>query len=636
MSEKWHRLHLANHGDIPPLLYKYSPASTGYELYMTDLNSMWSEHLDREAILKRAEEDNTPIDPSEDLDQFKVLLTKIQEGLQSGPGSKVSLQPRTRGRDHTLELRVTSKLPAPLEPLVWKVFLSKEAQSSMTRHLLLPLINAEVEQGARQRSLIEELNKKDWVLSKLFDKFETLGIDLTAIFPGASGIRAGRKGLTLTEMGKYIKGLAPFEEESWREEIFKSFSGSVFSTNIVAELSEGSPNSTQLGSLKLPPDGWWEGLTVSNNATSSTPPKDDKKPESNPAANSLETDTDVGSETGPDEFEAMHVKSMSKSHFLQRQETPPRLKKLSGSPQKSSRARKDDNKEAQSEDEEATSPKNKFENKFEKATNHKAEVHSNPANNSKVPLPRRSKGLGKIGGKKQTKPSSSSPAPSPTPSPSPSPSHGKQNPSKSLIDEETTDEDANADEEPHYTLTKTKHTPTSAPRKVPKQSRRLGVIGGKKKQSTPEPEPRPEPESEPEPEPSSKPSRFQSPEPHPPPKKKKPLGRIGVIGGHKSKQKAFQNRSSEAPNSSRTESVLQPAESDQRQSNTEDEEEAEKKERPASRSPLLPEAKKVKLKTAAKPEREQTEEEKADRKREELKRQLEAKSKAPAKRKRRF
>ncbi|KAL4763960.1 uncharacterized protein BDW70DRAFT_171971 [Aspergillus foveolatus] len=614
MSEKWHRLPLANHGDIPPLLYKFSPASTGYELYMTDLNSMWSEHLDREAILKRAEEDNIPIDPSEDLDQFKVLLTKIQEGLQSGPGSKVSLQPRTRGRGHTLELKVTSKLPAPLEPLVWKVFLSKEAQSSMTRHLLLPLINAEAEQEARQRSLIEELNKKDWVLSKLFDKFETLGIDLTAIFPGASGIRAGRKGLTLTEMGKYIRGLAPFEEESWREEISKSSSGSAFSTNIVAELSGGSPNSTQLGSLKLPPHGWWEGLTVSNNATS-TPPDDDKKPESNPPAESLETDTDAGSETGADEFE--------------RQETPPRLKKLSGSPQKSSCARKDDNIEAQSEDEEATSPKNKF----EKATKHKAEVHSNPANNSKVPLPRRSKGFGKTGGKKQTKPSPSSLSPTPTPSPSPSPSHGKHNPSKSLADEETTDEDANADEEPQYTLTKTKRTPTSAPRKVPKKSRRLGVIGGKKKQSTPEPEPRPEPESEPEPEPSSKPSRPQSPESHPPPKKK-PLGRIGVIGGPKSKQKAVQNRSPEAPNPSRTESVLPSAETDQRQSNTEDE--AEKKERPASRSPSLPEAKKVKLKTPAKPEREETEEEKAYRKREELKRQLEAKSKAPAKKKRRF
>ncbi|KAL4819231.1 XRCC4-like factor-domain-containing protein [Aspergillus spinulosporus] len=608
MSEQWNRLHLANHGEIPPLLYKYSPASTGYEFYMTDLNSIWSEHLDREAILRRAEEDNTPIDPSEDLDQFEVLLTKLQEGLQSGPGSKVSLQPRARGRDHTLELRVTSKLPAPLEPLVWKVFLSKGAQSSMTRHLLLPLIKAEAEQEARQRSLIEELNKKDWVLAKLFDKFETLGIDLTTIFPGASGIHAGRKGLTRTEMGKYIKGLAPFEEESWREEIVKSSSGSAFSTNIVAELFEDSPNLTRLDSLKLPPDGWWEGLAVSNNATSTTPPNDDKKPTSNPAADSLETDTDAGSETGADEFE--------------RQETPPRLKKLSGSLQKSPCARKDDNEETQSEAEEAT-----FKNKSERATKNKAEGRSNPASSSKASLPRRSKGLGKIGGKKQTKPNSPSPSPTPTPSPSPSPSHGKHNPPKSLTDEEATDE------EPQYKLTKTKHTPTPALRKASKQSRRLGIIAGKKKQPT-EPEPRPQPESEPESEPSSKPSQFHSPEPHPPPQKKKPLGRIGVIGGHRSKQKASQNSSSELPNPSRTESVLPPAETDQRQSNTEDE--AEKKERPTSRPPSLPEAKNAKLKTPAKPEREETEEEKADRKREELKRQLEAKNKAPAKKKRRF
>lgn len=40
--------------------------------------------------------------------------------------------------------------------------------------------------------------------------------------------------------------------------------------------------------------------------------------------------------------------------------------------------------------------------------------------------------------------------------------------------------------------------------------------------------------------------------------------------------------------------------------------------------------------TPAEPEREETEEQRADRKREELKRQLEAKSKAPVKKKRRF
>ncbi|KAL5050447.1 XRCC4-like factor-domain-containing protein [Aspergillus fruticulosus] len=593
MPGKWQRLHIANDGDIPPLLYQYSLASSGYELYMTDLNYIWSEHLDRKAILKRAEEDNSPIDPSEDLDQFKVLLSKIQEGLQNGAGSKVSLNPKTRGSAHTLELTVTSKLPAPLEPLIWKVFLSKEAQSSTTRHLLLPLINAEAEQEARQRFLIEELNKKDWVLAKVFEKFETLGIDLSTIFPGASGIRAGRKGLTLTEMGKYIKGLAPFDEESWRENISKSSLDSASFAKIVAELSDGSRNSTQLNSLESPPDGWWEGLAVSNNTTSSTPPDDSKKPTTYPVADSLETDTDAGSETGDDdEFE--------------RQETPPRLKKPGGSPQKSPFTRKDEDGGTQPADE-ATSPKNKL----GKATRDMAEDHPTPAKRPKVAPAGRSKGLSIVGVRKQTKPKS--------PSPSPFPPRRKHEPTKSLTYKETTDEDE--DVEPQHTPPKRntqKHTPKPAPRPGPKRSRGL----------EPEPEPEPEPES------SNEPSQSHSSEPHQPPKKKKPLGRIGIIGGHKSKQKASQNSSSEAPNPLRTGSVPLPAKANKGNSDTEDE--AKEKQGAPSRSSPLPKAKTVKRETPAEPEREETEEEKADRKREELKRHLEAKSKATAKKKRRF
>ncbi|KAL6236580.1 XRCC4-like factor-domain-containing protein [Aspergillus navahoensis] len=617
MPERWQRLHLANDGDIPPLLYQYSLASSGYELYMTDLNYIWSEHLDRRAILKRAEKDNTPIDPSEDLDQFKVLLSKIQEGLQNGADSNVSLNPNTGGSAHTLELTVTSKLPAPLEPLVWKMFLSKEARSSATRHLLLPLINAEAEQEARQRSLIEELNKKDWVLAKLLDKFETLGIDLSTIFPGASGLRAGRKGVTLTEMGKYIKGLAPFDEESWREEISKSSLDSALTANIIAELSHGSRNPTQLYSLEPPPDGWWEDLIVSNNTTSSTSPEDNNKPTTHPAADSLETDTDAGSEIedGDDEFE--------------RQETPPRLRKPGKSSRKSLLTGKDEAGESRLEDE-ATSPKNKL----EKATEDIAGDHPTPAKRLKAPLTGRSKGLGTIGGKKQTKQKSPSPSPTPTPTPSPSPPHRKHEPLESLTDEETRDDDA--DVEPQRTTPNTitqKHTPKAAPRPGPKPSRRLGIIGGKKeKQPTPEPEPRPETETDPEP--SNKPSQSHFPEPHPPPKKKKPLGKIGVIGGHKSKQKASQNSSFEAPNTSRKESVPPPAKTNEENCNTDDEEEG--KHGGPSGAPPPPKAKIHKRGTPAEPEREETEEEKADRKREELKRQLEAKSKVPAKKKRRF
>lgn len=311
MSEKWQRLHLANEGNIPPLLFKYSTTASGYELHITDLNYIWSEHLDRKAVLKRADEDGTTIDPSEDLEQFKVLLQKIGEGLQSDPGSKTSLNPKTRGSAHSLELTVISKLPAPLRPLKWKLCLSKEPQSSMTSHLLLPLINTEADREACQQSLIDELNKKDWVLAKIFDKIEAMGIDLSTIFPGTSGLRgAGRKGPTLAQAAKYIRGLAPFNEQAWREKVSKSSPNVGLSANIVAEMSAGSLDSGKLDPLKPPPDEWWAGLTTSDDTiTASTPEGDGKRePEATSLADGMDIDTDVGSETGEDdEFEVRTI-----------------------------------------------------------------------------------------------------------------------------------------------------------------------------------------------------------------------------------------------------------------------------------------------------------------------------------------
>ncbi|KAL4925579.1 uncharacterized protein BDV17DRAFT_271762 [Aspergillus undulatus] len=622
MPEKWQRLCLANVGPIPSLLFKYSTTSSGYELYLTDLNYIWFESLDRKAILKRADEYETVIDPSQDLEQFKVLLQKIGKGLQNEPGSKTSLKPSTRASTHALELTVTSELPTPLRPLKWKHFLSKEPQSSTTSHLLLPFIKAEADREARQRSLIEELNKKDWVLAKLFDKIEAMGIDLSTIFPGTSGLRGGRKGPTLAQAAKYIKGLAPFDEQSWREEASKSSSDVGLSVNIVAEMFG------QSDSLQPPPDGWWESISISEGKGPPAPREDNKsKPVTQPSLDAMEVDIDPGSETeDDDEFE--------------RQETPPRFKKF-----KQSAPQKDEDQETQSDDdlEEARSPKRK-----------RVEDHPPPAMRPKAAPTGKSKRLGKIGGKNKTNQKSPSPL-SPTPSPLPSPIRTPEPPRKHQMppalkpdEDETTDgeTDASADEESRKPQASPKSNNKDADndttrKSAPRPCRGLGVIGGKKKQK--QPTPQPEPEAEPEPESSNtKASQSQhrsqsqsqsttepqqSQQPAPPPKKKK----LGAIGG-KAKSKTSTN-TTETPTPSQTESVSPPApktQSHQKQDRTDNEEAKRIEETPA------PQAKKeAKEETPAEPESELTEE-KANKKREELKRQLAAKSKAPAKKKRRF
>jgi hypothetical protein len=311
MSTAWQQLRLSNQGNLPPLLFKYSTTASGYELFMTDLSYIWSERLDRKAILKRADEEDTTIDPSEDPEQFEVLLQKIGEGLQNGPGSSSILTPKTHDKTQGFALTVTSKLPAPLRPLEWRLHLFREPQSSTTSHLLLPLIRAEGDRAARQQSLIEELGKKDWVLSKLFDKIEAMGIDLSTIFPGTSGLRSGRKGPTLAQAAKYIKGLAPFNEKSWLEEVDKSANDSGLVGNIVAAVS--GQFSKESASLKPPPDEWWNDLTVSDSPTIiSTPQKSNKKrQQTKPSLDAMDIDTDAGSETGDEEFEVRLIRYQS-------------------------------------------------------------------------------------------------------------------------------------------------------------------------------------------------------------------------------------------------------------------------------------------------------------------------------------
>lgn len=302
MAQKWERLRLATDKDIPPLLFNYTSTSDRYDLYITDLTHLWSEQLNRKAILKRADETNTTIDPSEDAEQFKVLLQKIEETLRGEPGGSVTLN---SGRNaDSLELVLLAKLPAPLKPLKWSVYLSKEEHSSSAKHLLFPLLREAAGFEARERALLDHLKQKDWVLAKIFDKIETMGIDLSTVFPGASGLRAGRKGTTLEQAGKYIKGIAPFDESSWFDEVRKSSPDAGLAANFVKEISGSVKNVESLGPAR---DKWWNNLSRHGTTAPIEEPEEpeegaDEEQQPETPHDEMEVDTDAGKET-EDEFE---------------------------------------------------------------------------------------------------------------------------------------------------------------------------------------------------------------------------------------------------------------------------------------------------------------------------------------------
>jgi hypothetical protein len=276
MSSKWHRLHLSDQS-LPPLLFQYTWTRQDYEIYITDLTYIWSERLPQRQITKRAEENATTIDPEEDPEQLNVLLEKIGEALKKGKDS-VNL---SRGAQaDSLEITTTTKLPAPLKPLRWILKLSREPSSYLTSKILFPLLKEETNREDRQRSLLRQLKQKDYVLNKLFDKIENIGVDLGSVFPSAAGSRKSHKSITRSEAARFIKGIEPFEEEAWLAETESSGAG--LATHLLQEIS-GSGDFHDFSFIQ-PRDEWWRDLTKrpessakeSSSAREETPKFDNK------------------------------------------------------------------------------------------------------------------------------------------------------------------------------------------------------------------------------------------------------------------------------------------------------------------------------------------------------------------------
>ncbi|KAJ5294422.1 hypothetical protein N7508_009243 [Penicillium antarcticum] len=556
MPSSWQRLHVSHRG-LPPLLFQYTWTQQGYEIYLTDLTCVWAERLFYEDIAKRAEEEAATIDPGEDPEQLKVLLEKIGQSLQEGKESTVlSCGTQT----DSLEITTTTKLPAPLKPLIWPLKLSKEPLSAVKSCILIPLLKEQADMELRQRSLLSQIKQKDYVLGRLFDKLESLGAELGSVFPSAAGLRTSRKGSTRSEAGRFVKGIAPFDEEAWLAEVGSS-TGTGFGIHLFHEILE-SGKIEGLKSINHQGE-WWHQLqrSAQKHTREATPFEEEvavspKKQSTGPRPQHHAEEGESTANSDPDGFE--------------RQETPPHLKRQHvqesvPSPRPKAK-RKSPTSPAPSEEDEATA----------------SDTDPEPELAPKL-APRKSRI------------SSSSPEPEPEPA-------------------------------------------SPAPKKKPRGG--LGVIGGKKKKD-PEPEPvssSPKPNQQlKSPEEKASNDKVRSTSPAPASAKPKRTGKLGVIGG-KAKTKGSQQPQYEPP-SSTSQTVVASSE----QASPVKPRPAQKDNAPEptaqqtikqEESPILkPAAERASANPPAEPE---TEDQRASRKREELKRQLEAKSKAPAKKKRRF
>ncbi|KAH0538983.1 hypothetical protein FGG08_004432 [Glutinoglossum americanum] len=308
MGSRWHILPLeCRPSSVPQLLTKYTfDIKAGYTIYLTDLTRVWSEVLDRRQIIKRGLDEDTSIDPSEDASQLKILLDKIQMTFQGAEGTSLELLPREGGDG--LVVKANAALPSPLRPLIWPIHLELSAQEVLTEKLVLPLLGYHLALKDEIQSLIGHVRSKDHVIGKLMDKIESSGMDLGSIFPGIAGLSTGKKAGRWERAEKLVKGLGPFKEETWAEEMRARVGGAKSEREALDSIfgSNGAGPFDILGGEIAGADrasSWWENLDA--------PPRGSgARPEKIPTSGRKKAQTP---ESGSDEF--------------QTQETPPHLKK---------------------------------------------------------------------------------------------------------------------------------------------------------------------------------------------------------------------------------------------------------------------------------------------------------------------
>lgn len=192
-----------------PLLVQTDFGSTEYIVRVTDINSVWSETLDRVGLVRRAKDVESDINPEEDPSQMRILLKKIEDTLHHGDNSQVFVR-TISGR---IELFLTIPLPGGLSDLQWTIQLEKQPASALQAHVINPSLALAFMQKQQIEDLTNKLKDKDAAISKVLDKVESMGLDFGTLFPTA---RLNRRLDQRKQIFQQVPGLSVFDKEKWR------------------------------------------------------------------------------------------------------------------------------------------------------------------------------------------------------------------------------------------------------------------------------------------------------------------------------------------------------------------------------------------------------------------------------------
>ncbi|KAK3676664.1 hypothetical protein LTR78_003439 [Recurvomyces mirabilis] len=315
--------------NLPHLLVKARLDPTGYTIHLTDLSRIWSETLTKREVERRAIKEDCSIDPGEDDQQYSILLDKLRSTLTQQDNTTLTLKPAQQADGLLLDL--SAPLPHPLQPLKWTIHLTLQPQPQIATQLIHPLILLSQTQHSQTHHLIHhELSEKDRIIAKLTDRLETSGNDLTTVFPGVSHVKLSRRKTQREQLARYVRGLGDFDEGLWRQQVKDAHredgAGSVGLEAMEGVLSE-LPEAVTEGEAEYAQE-WWKTLDESrisqksNSHPAGTTNGPAKQGSARPTpAPPADTDHEIPT-TNDDSFDA----------DFQRQGTPPHLRQSNHRP----------------------------------------------------------------------------------------------------------------------------------------------------------------------------------------------------------------------------------------------------------------------------------------------------------------
>lgn len=277
----WKILH-HDRREVPRLLAKFAISDNGYDIAVTDLTNVWREVLSRDQVIQRAEEDGCSINPGDDIEQLRILSSKIEDAISLTAGASINFD-KPKGDAQGLELVATAPLPKPLAPFSWRLCLTMAESKELTTSIVSPTLRLAYEQQRELGYLLDQLSRKDHIIGKLLDRMESANVHLDSVFP-LPNIKFSKRIPQREQFAKHVPGLAHFQPGS---ETLRH---------------DGAPSSDQLYSvlekvtvgesvLAMPELGWWHTV---NNASQSNA---SLRPDYNIDLDGDETDDD-------DEFQA--------------------------------------------------------------------------------------------------------------------------------------------------------------------------------------------------------------------------------------------------------------------------------------------------------------------------------------------